>query len=266
MKSQYEEAIKLEALSLDYGDTLNTTCPVCDVRTSKTHLSVSRMATGILYHCYRDSCGIKGFVESLPSNLSRDKTTKSFTPRKFTKPVENITTQMRNKLKIKYDLSYEEIHYNGIKSIKDRDGILLPLYNWMGYNYGHTTKYFDGLKTIHYLESETSKLHFPHRNSFVKDDDTIVLVEDVISAIRCARHAHSASLLGTNLTSAMVEDIIKAEYINVIIALDPDATTKAMKLKNKYGLFFKSFRAAPLSADPKDMNDTQLKLELGLSC
>jgi hypothetical protein len=55
-----------------------------------------------------------------------------------------------------------------------------------------------------------------------------------------------------------------AKYFdNVVMALDPDATNKAIEFRDKYSLLFRgNFSVLQLSKDPKDMNRQELKLEI----
>jgi hypothetical protein len=46
------------------------------------------------------------------------------------------------------------------------------------------------------------------------------------------------------------------------MALDPDATDKAVEILQKYSVFFGNFSVVVLSKDPKDMTDDEIKEEI----
>lgn len=256
--------IKQEALSLPVGGSEQVYCPFCDNGPGwAPSLSITRTDTGILYNCFRAVCSGRGFIGSIPGEFLKAKEkNKEFHPKPFTRQTVAIDKEFYEKYLERYGIRRSEWNFNGALRIKDRAGILLPLYASNGYTFGHTTKYFDGgMKAIHYLTTDTSKISFAQP---MKDSTTIILVEDVLSAIRCQRFAQSAALLGTNLTVEMVRDITKLGYKDIIVALDPDAPSKAEKMRQEFGLFFNTFRIKYLTDDPKNLTHNQLKQELEL--
>lgn len=199
----------------------------------------------------------------MPSELVKGSKPKStFTPKKFSKETKTLDKDMLKMLEEKYGITPRELEDNNIIQIANRHGLLMPLYNLSDYAYGHTTKYFDSeYKAVHYLTTDTSKLHFIRPR---KRPTTVTLVEDVLSAIRVHRFNQGVALLGTNLTSAHVSDLKRLGVEELIIALDPDAINKAVKMKNQYGLFFSQTRVVSLSDDPKNLEHDELKKQLGV--
>ena len=254
--------IKQEALTLSVGESTKAYCPFCDNNPNYApSLSITRGENGILYNCYRDSCSGRGMIGSIRNNTVCG-TVPSFTPNPYTgysrTPDKVDLAQLLNK----YEITEKEVANHGIKSIEG--GWLTPIYSSGGYMFGYTTKYFKSkLKAIHYLEEETCGLHYVIQTEALWTKPAI-LVEDTISGIRVGRFAHAIVLLGTVLNDKRVRDILNHYYADIVVALDPDAIDTAIRMKNKYSLFFNTFRIAVLSKDPKDLSHEQLKKELDL--
>ena len=89
-------------------------------------------------------------------------------------------------------------------------------------------------------------------------NNTIVLVEDVISAIRVSKYLDCVHLGGTSINKS-TEDLLNA-YINVYIFLDGDEAGKngAMKIRNKLKLNY-NVRVIRAKKDPKCHTDEELK-------
>ena len=142
---KYDEYIKAEALSLGVGDSRLSHCPFCDncVPYSPS-MSVTRVESGLLHNCFRAVCGAKGFVGSLPQEgvASPYKIACGFVPRPFREPTRELTNAELDFLKQKYDLSHEQILYNGILWVKDRLAIAMPLFTRDGTRYGYNIKDF----------------------------------------------------------------------------------------------------------------------------
>jgi hypothetical protein len=86
-------------------------------------------------------------------------------------------------------------------------------------------------------------------------------VEDIPSAIKTvpfANGAVAAALLGTTITDSSSHGLSK-NFRKVDIALDADATEKAIGYKKKYGLMFDEFNVIKLERDIKDMAPDAIK-------
>ena len=90
--------------------------------------------------------------------------------------------------------------------------------------------------------------------------DRIWFVEDMLSRQRLHESGEKClCLLGTHIhdgTIATVQEVWPDAHI--MLALDKDATTKAIAWKAKIGYLFKNFTVVPLSKDIKDMNEEEL--------
>lgn len=85
-------------------------------------------------------------------------------------------------------------------------------------------------------------------------EDTVVLVEDQISAVRVLIDTSlvSVAILGTGINEEKVAEL-QRHARNILIALDSDATGNAFAMARKWGQAFNSCRVVILSKDIKDM-------------
>lgn len=87
----------------------------------------------------------------------------------------------------------------------------------------------------------------------------IVLVEDMLSATKLNQLGiRSVCLLGTNINDNLVNRLLELNEEHVVLALDKDATAKAVKLSMSIGYLFKKFTVLPLEKDIKDMTSEEI--------
>ena len=86
-----------------------------------------------------------------------------------------------------------------------------------------------------------------------------MLVEDIPSAIRLARHTKSVALMSNTIPANALSELSK---YTVYIVLDEDATSQSIKLKEKYSLFFKECKIIAITKDPKDMSEIELSNQI----
>lgn len=98
--------------------------------------------------------------------------------------------------------------------------------------------------------------------------DTIVVVEDILSAIRIAKFTHAVAIVGTSLDSAgfQLDKIRSFGPRNFIIWLDGDdaGMRAAVKLKKQL-LFYGKVNVIYTRSDPKNLSDRELKEKLFIS-
>lgn len=100
-------------------------------------------------------------------------------------------------------------------------------------------------KDINEIDEDWVKLHFP---SPVKGD-SVVLVEDIISANKFNPLFPCVALLGVHLSEEKINYLMKLGITNFIIALDNDATRQAIRIARKYCI---NTTVLPLERDLKD--------------
>lgn len=261
-----ESQIKLDSLGIANGMSKSIYCPFCDNNPSYSpSLSVTRVEGGLLYNCFRVQCQESGFIGSLDARMKVKESEEDFEPFPLIKRTRTLNANEVTMLCAEYQLTVEEVLDNGFKWLTDHNGLAMPLFTSTGNRYGYCIKYFDGgkMKSCIHLEHNAPKLHFPINKS-TESSKTVIIVEDILSAIRVSRFGRGVALLGTNLTTEKAQ-VIKGLLPNkVVIALDPDAIQKAILLKKRYGMYFRSTEIAALTDDPKDMDHEQLQEELCL--
>ena len=90
---------------------------------------------------------------------------------------------------------------------------------------------------------------------------SVILVEDCVSACNASRLIDSIALLGTTVKDSYLADILK--YDTIYVALDEDATTKALKIQRVLSLV-KDCIVVPLKKDIKYMGLDELEELLNL--
>ena len=91
----------------------------------------------------------------------------------------------------------------------------------------------------------------------LNDGDTCVVVEDIPSAITVGAAGYaSMALLGTNLTTLDIKDLIG--YNNIIVALDPDAHSKGVAMASRLDAYSNA-KAVLISDDLKYFNPNEIE-------
>lgn len=87
---------------------------------------------------------------------------------------------------------------------------------------------------------------------------TVVLVEDVLSAVKVSRHANALCLFGS---TPKKDVIIRASrfYKDFAIWLDPDANKSALRISKICNLLDCTSRIIVTSQDPKEHSDSEIK-------
>jgi hypothetical protein len=259
------------ACALPIGGRQYFTCPSCRAEHERK-LSVLRVADGVVYRCFRASCGLGGgFIPTTPS-LGYG-VEKIFVPKPFYEATEALPTPIVEWLITKYGVTREEISTNGLLYAPESNRLVIPIRDWRGYDLGIQAKrlpnirggdpVYSGQKACNYYVHEGPYLCFPVGP--LRTTDTMVFVEDPLSAIRVARFANACALLGHSLNENMIPELKRWwRGDRAILALDPDAYTQALKAKEKYCLYFGTLEVRKLSNDPKDIPHAQLVEELAI--
>jgi len=266
--------LKLDAMSLSLNEnTYAIPCPKCG---EKSSFSVTREYHGLLYNCFRASCGIKGFISTSgkqPAHIHQStttslvavvngKTTTHPSRRKAgTNPyggfLEEVPTDIRRFLYEKYGLLREEIVKAGWKYEKLHHRLAMPMYSYMGYRFGWTLKRLPtsthSVKAMKYLDrADGTNLAFANTSdNEILTGTTVCVVEDIISATKCGRLLPSVALLGTSMNDTQA-GLLATHFDKMIIMLDPDANQKALEIGQKYRGLFKVCRVMAMEQDPKD--------------
>lgn len=257
---EQQNNLKLAAMDLDTGDnTYDISCPACGFKSS---FSVARTEEGLVYNCFRNTCGVRGFVPSIGSRMLRlpDKSKETPKPNVFPYKgdLEDIPKDIVAYLCDKYELVENDFEVGGWKYSPLTHRLLFPMRNYYGYQYGWVGKQlpnskFCGAKSITYMDRDDGiRLSWAVGDNVVPSDwDTVIITEDIISATKTSCLYPSAALLGTNLNAKQAAHLA-THFDKLIIMLDPDATSKALELSNKYRAMFDACHVVTFDKDPKD--------------
>jgi len=269
-RKEYLELItqlKLEALGLGAEESKYIICPACGGGPEKKrNFSLTRAYDGILYHCFRDSCGVEGFLSSTRQLYQKKKRKKLFEPKYLERPLKVLPETITNWLVNTYhlDRGVLEDHYWKHDYLANR--LAIPIYDVAARRVAWSCKslYKDNTpKSIEYWENKSPKLNIPLRS--LRAPKT-VLVEDSISSLRLLPFVSSIALLGTHMDYSTAFLLSKIAP-RIVVALDADTWEKkevptGIQLRNKFHLMFESFEVLRITKDPKDMDDDELVLEI----
>jgi hypothetical protein len=223
----------LEAMTLDLhkGESKREICPKCGGGASKERtLSITVDEDGwLLWHCFRASCGAQG-RKLLWGVVGQDGGTPKKLPKAFTGALVDIHNTPAGKwLEEKFGiLTYKGRCVTEWRYAPECDRIYIPYYGPDGQFRGSLLREWKTPLTPRNLVYKEI-LDEPFIGWFHEPDNTPpVLVEDAISALKVYQAGLNAiSLCGTHLSPTMVREIL-SKYPRAVIALDKDATAKAV--------------------------------------
>ena len=174
----------------------------------------------------------------------------------------------------KKQVTHKEIKVNGWLWIPQERRLYMPLFNRLGEEIGVCKRYFkelnddktiNGPKALTYWKPEEKvHIHFPKNvvgwsQDTTKEATTILLVEDIISAVLLNRQIRTAALLGNNIPHNALLSLYNCD---IFLCLDQDASINAITLLSKYKLLFNSCNVILLTKDPKDMSWAERNKEI----
>lgn len=244
-----------EASSLEPGASRGgLLCPKClGGRTKERSFGVTRERFGVLYNCHRASCSFRGFVATAAWASDYQPPEKVRTKRKpYTKPMVPLCEEEYEFFRDKFELTKEQIDWAGWKSGPEDGRILMPVRNSNGYDIGLTARSYDpnaNKKSIAYPDG-TDDVWMAYY--LANQGDTVVLVEDQVSALKLSQFVPAIALLGTNFNDDKAVDVASS-FSNVLAWPDADALDKGFSWVKKYKLMFRNFVVHTGSkTDPKD--------------
>lgn len=262
------ESIKQAALDLPLHSAIHITCPYCEA-THERSMRVYRDEVGLHAKCYRAKCGEYRFLPSIPSPDYLYRTKRSrFEPKYFTKELSDPPGEVLQYIYDMWEITKSEVQYNHIKYNAERNLLYMPIRDIRGYEIGGQTKALDpkwtGPKAVSYFHNDVVKAHFVWPKGS-RSTTKVVVVEDILSAIKVGRVLPAVALLSCDMT-ADVANHLASIFKEMILMLDPDALTKSLVIKRKYSLYFMNFSIIQLSKDPKDIPFDELKEVLNEQC
>lgn len=269
--------IKLLAERVPEGKNYAFECPFC-MATHERKFYITREGGSIRYICLRASCGERGV---LTSDGRQDTCVHKESLR--TNPIL-VQTRQTNTLPTRRCLTWLYQAYgttdrvlleNGLRCCHRTNSLVFPIYHYNtsgveGYYYKQlppeleTEEYKGPLSNLRgrptkcmlYWETDNFLgIYIPINSSIA---ETMVVVEDPLSAIKVSQLHPTLALLGTNLKEDTAAFLHQNGVRKLIWMLDADATDKSLKFSRKYALMFDS-KIVPMKKDPKDTPIEELK-------
>lgn len=247
----YKDIINL--LEMDEGIyTAHLDCPESGGPDHKNRLWMIRREAGIAGYCHH--CNNKGFLGfRLGSSLFSSKVVNvaqtAHLPQDYT---SKIPGKELNWL-YSYDLKTKELEEYKIGYSPSLNRIIYPLRDfdykiigWQGRSVSGSPKYITskGTNATGFFTG-----FFPTQR--------IVIVEDVVSAIRIGRFTNAVALLGTSLKKELKIHLIK-NYKYIQMWLDADAKDKVKELDKAFRLYMAT-RIISTVKDPKAYTDSEIE-------
>lgn len=270
------QELEIENITLDLedeGQSGNVICPVCEGGNSKEpSFAVKRSGTKILYLCRRATCGVKGYITTGFSCFSKPSCSASAFNAKRNKyygPTIDLSKEMKFEIQRNWHLTDEEIARSGLLEAPLTEGskfkanrLFIPVRGVDGGDNGAVLRTINGdsPKTLNYIFDGTPVPKDISWQLGRRSTRNLLIVEDSISAIRGSTYLDSVALLGTNLTQEKVYEIIAMEYDKYFLALDKDATVKALQISRDVGFMFEGrLKVLSLNRDIKNMTRDELR-------
>jgi len=213
----------IEDLDLGEGDTVRGDCPDCG---GKNTFTANKSGGAVLYNCYKLGCKISGIhtvgmtaadIEARMNDVPKPK------PKAEAMILPEYIVQGGSGLDVfrdKWDLHDQGLMYD----LKDKRAVFPIFIN--GVLIDAVGRALAG--------AEPKWLRYTGKANYflAGTGETVVVVEDVISAITVAKLDFvGMAILGTSLSVAHMEQL--GNYSQVIVALDPDAAHKTLKFRQE---------------------------------
>lgn len=264
---------------LEEGQHGRAVCPYCQGGSSNERsLSITRSKKKVgKYMCFRASCELGSGTVMLLTDESGNaiyhgKSKKVTTTAKQyllkTLPLWNSLARM---LKKKYGLTDELLIYGNVRAMSDGRvayTIFTPKRRRRGYVVRKYKDHYRGMvdygsvpKAInHFLDKGNVGLSWyykeRHKN---KQTDTLVLVEDIVSALKVSQWIDCCALLGTTLEPKRQKEVKEQRYKNVVLALDADANHRSVAIRKQTQNHLPNLKVKFLDKDFKDMTEEEIK-------
>lgn len=267
----------LDLMKIMTGPRMRTMCPVCKGgHTHEKSLTLYRTATYLSWSCYRASCEVGKGYSYLPvpdRNYVPAVHTAPPEDRQFTGDLLPITNEMQLELFNRWQLPPKACRLEGFKTAPTQDRLYMPVLNIKGEETGAVLRCLRKParqpKTVNYFTFDAPLLHFPTTLRYGSKDNTLVLVEDILSALKASLcGVWAASLLGCSLNEREAMYLRKMGVRHLVVALDQDTWFKdmanAIRIKKTWGLYFDTIELKYLTKDLKDIPIEEIKTIFGV--
>ena len=274
-----QDFVRMEAEGLGVGATLSAVlCPACGGGERKSRkFSITRNPDGLLYHCFRASCGASGFIPTagilLHGGPMPTDTVARAKSRVYTGELLPLEPADKEYFMARFGIECDALPA-GLLNVNERGEYVTEIRDSLGRGRGYVVR--RGGWTGEPAAPRPRKTDGPKSLVFMNDPRTpaqawmpvwsggnprrVLLVEDCMSAIVAGYYDWKpCALLGTHLNAERVREIALEMPTEVVIALDRDATNAAFGMARKWGLAFPKVRVIPLLKDIKDTSPDELQ-------
>lgn len=258
--------VLLEAALLGTDVQTRIVCPFCQGgSTGERCMSIVRTAAGdVKYICHRSNCGIVG-----RSNTPNSVVAESAQPPRPIRPVRlgAIPEKLYDNIWYKWSIPRSLVKALGWKWDDTSNRLAMTVYGPTGSLRGLVLRTLEPDVTPKVLnvqwEQDSTFLAWHKADDVWGPHRGVVLVEDIPSAVRVAElgiYTHAVSLNGTHISDSIVEELrSNCASGEIILALDEDASEKALEYARKLNLVLGRIRVILLMRDFKDMSDKEAK-------
>lgn len=254
--TEYLRVLEIAANITDLPDGQTTNqvpCPWCKRNKS---FSVTKRGNGYVYVCHRASCHKAGWFRGSISDSggTRAPVRRKFTPKLYPYSLARVEKEWDAFLVETYAFRPGLADRMGWRYSPETGRLAIPVKSPVGETRGYIARAFDGRepKTIPYRGVDAPWIGWCGDSN----GGPVVVVEDLVSALKASSYFRAVALLGINLNEEKVFEIVEQSR-DVVICLDRDASAAAYKYAKRYALFG-NFRVVPLSKDIKDMSTDEL--------
>lgn len=230
-------------------------CPFCGGgRTRERSFVTCNDGAQVKYICHRASCGKSGVWDANGLQVVSS-------AEKYRAPWPETRTPSKKELqplRDKYTLSDSDMSRLRPLACKDQYGHprwWYPIFGPHGSTHGGVARTLESIrpKTLTYVEDD-----YKLGSWYTKDGaETVVLVEDQVSAAKLSKYVTTVALLGCHLNDTLMLFLAKHTK-HLKIALDFDALDKAVRMADKVGPYFHTTQVLSLSKDFKNMTEEEL--------
>ena len=239
----------LDLSDIRSGETKRGVCPKCHRYNTFT---LSKVGNTTMWNCYSASCGYKGVKHN--SDMSVEDI------RHKMKQEEDRVNEHRSIDSSKLVFADGIRHFLKQYEVEDAPVLYDPIDKRMVFLIQDRGETVDAIGRSVNNKMPKWKRYGNSVMPVVVPFDTppilnLVIVEDIISAWKVCTHVpdtHAMALLGTSLPTENLNKIWK-DYSIITIALDKDATDKAIKMSRRIAIGVDKCRVVMLEVDLKDM-------------
>ena len=261
--SNYKQAVTEQALSLPEGCSVRGICPKCGTTSA---FSMTRTNSEIMYICFSMACGLRGVITSKGSDGKSLEQKVIRQHKLFNGNLSVLNEEEEDYLHGTFLIDYEWLQ--GVRFSEQDMRVYYPQYDVMGRVAGYIARHYPALDDGHATKGAKAYwkqaiqgdigLCFPNMDVLqqVVDTKRMCVVEDYPSMLRINSQIGmpTCCLGGTSIYERHINTMLSLGVAELIILLDADAVTKAIKLKRSLSLAFDNVHVIPLlGADPKDM-------------